>query len=143
MIDIYAPIIPWVGLGSIKLYESIKNLKELLDQDEIQYVLYGRYMIRYEIKDKIYLFFNLLNGKLFKITALKNYKGLLLNKIKIGMTSKDLLIIEPSFEYEDFEEVYVSKKGIYIETNPETDKIEWISVFIKELETSEFMLAEW
>ena len=143
MLDINAPIIPWVGLGNIKLYDNIKNLRIIIAQDDIKGLLYDKFLVRYELKDKIYLFFNLLNGKLFKITALKNYEGTVLNQIKIGMSSKELLKMDSSFEYDDFEEVYDSKKGVFIETDPETDEIRWISVFIKELESPQFMQAEW
>jgi len=143
VLDIKAPIIPWVGLGSIKLYESINNLRWLVDQDYVKASIFSRYLVRYELPDKIYLFFNILNGKLFKLTALKGYEGVLLDRIKIGMTSEELLRIDPSFVYEDFEEVYVSEKGVFIETDAGTEEIMWISVFIKELETPEFMKAEW
>ena len=143
MLDIKAPIVPWVGLGNIKLYESIKSLRDLIDQEGVKEFLYSRFLVRYEIPGKIYLFFNLLNGKLFKLTALKDYEGVVLDRIKIGMTSEELLRIDPSFEYDDFEEVYVSKKGVFIVTDAETEEIMWISVFIKELETPEFEEAEW
>jgi len=143
MIDMNAPIIPWIGLGNIKLYETIKNIKPLIAQENVKGFLYDKFLIRYELEDEVYLFFNLLNGKLFKLTALKNYKGMLLNQIKIGMNIRELLKIEPSFEYEDFEEVYVSPKGIFVEINPDTEDIMWISVFIRELETPNFMQAEW
>ena len=138
-----APIIPWIGLGNIKLYETIKNIKPLIAQENVKGFLYDKFLIRYELEDEVYLFFNLLNGKLFKLTALKKYKGMLLNQIKIGMNIRELLKIEPSFEYEDFEEVYVSPKGIFVEINPDTEDIMWISVFIRELETPNFMQAEW
>ena len=49
--------------------------------------------------------------KAFKITASKGYNGLLFDKIHIGMHIDEVLQIEPSFEYDDLEEVYVSPKG--------------------------------
>ncbi len=59
------------------------------------------------------------------------------------MPIEDVLKLEPSFEYDDFEEVYVSDKGIFIETDPETNQVMWISIFIKELETDKFDEANW
>lgn len=59
------------------------------------------------------------------------------------MSSTELLKTDQSFEYDEFEEVYVSEKGVFIETDPETEKVMWISIFIKELETPEFMQAKW
>jgi hypothetical protein len=62
---------------------------------------------------KQYLFFSLINGKLFKITTLENYKGKLFDCIYVGMPEAELLEIEPSFIYDDFEEVYESGKGVF------------------------------
>lgn len=143
MIDTMAPIIPFVGMAGIQLYDNMKNLKPILMQEGVKEFLFDKFLIRYEIENQIYLFFNLLNGKLFKITAFNEYKGSLFDKITIGINDAELLKIEPSFEYDDFEEVYVSKKGVFIETDAETHNVAWISIFIKELETDEFYDANW
>lgn len=55
----------------------------------------------------------------------------------------EVLKLEPTFEYDDFEEVYFSPKGIFIETDPETDTIIWISVYIKELDNENFIEGNW
>ncbi|WP_310552059.1 hypothetical protein [Paenibacillus glufosinatiresistens] len=99
--------------------------------------------MRYEIKDEVCLWFNLFNGKLFKITALKNYTGKLFDVIHIGMSIDEVLEIEPSFEYDDFEEVYCSPKGIYIETDPVENTVLWISVYIKEIDNEDFDKGNW
>jgi hypothetical protein len=54
-----------------------------------------------------------------------------------------MLRVDTSFEYDEFEEVYVSDKGVFVETEPETETVKWISVYIKELETEEFDRALW
>lgn len=143
IINLEAPIIPWVGMGGIKLYSHISELKSLIEEEKAEYFMYDKFLVRYEIKGKIYLFFNLLNGKLFKITTLDEYKGLLFNKIFVGQNVEDLLTYDASFEYDEFEEVYVSDKGVFIETDPVTNTVQWISVFIKELETEKFDKAMW
>lgn len=89
------------------------------------------------------MFFNLINGKLFKITTLEEYKGLLFDEIYVGQKTEEMLRVDTSFEYDEFEEVYVSDKGVFVETEPETDTVKWISVYIKELETEEFDRALW
>ena len=61
----------------------------------------------------------------------------------IGMHIDDVLKIEPSFIYDDFEEVYVSNKGIYIETDPVNNSVLWISVFVKEIENEDFEKGNW
>ncbi|WOO38217.1 hypothetical protein R2R35_06865 [Anaerocolumna sp. AGMB13020] len=143
MINLDAPIIPWIGMGGIKLYSHISELKSLLESEKVEYFLYDKFLVRYEIKGKIYLFFNLINGKLFKITTLKEYRGLLFDEIYVGQKTEDMLNVDTSFEYDEFEEVYVSDKGVFIETEPETETVKWISVYIKELETEAFDRALW
>ena len=83
------------------------------------------------------------NSKLYKIIALPEYKGTVFGKIKIGMTQEELLEAEPSFVYDDFEEVWISDKGIFIEMDPETNKVMWISVYIPELDTEDFEKGNW
>ena len=143
MINIDAAILPWEGIGGIKLYSHIKNLKNVIISEKATSFLYDRFLVRYEIQDTLYLFFNIINGKLFKITALKEKRGKTVNGICIGQKITDALLLDNSFEYDDFEEVYVSPNGIFIETDPLTERIQWISVFVKELETEIFDDAMW
>jgi len=105
--------------------------------------LLGNFLIRYELEDTVDLWFNLLNGKLFKITALKNYTGKLFKEICIGMPIQTVLALEPSFVYDDFEEVYCSPKGVYIETDPIDNTVLWISVYIKEIDNEDFEKGNW
>lgn len=143
MVDLNAPIVPWEGMGGIKLYSNIScfysGIKHLMKDPTVV----GKFLIKYEIDDSVDLWFNILNGKLFKITALKNYKGKLLGRIFIGMHIDEVLRIEPSFVYDDFEEVYCSPKGIFIETDPVKHTVLWISVYIKELDNEDFERGNW
>lgn len=141
MINVNAEIIPWKSIGGIKLYTHIKDLQKIIQGEHAQSSLYDLFLVRYEIEGKLYLFFNLLNGKLFKITALKGYKGTLYDKIKIGTKEDSLSNIDPRFEYDDFEEVYENGAGVFIETDPITEKVQWISIFVKELERMNFTKA--
>ena len=45
--------------------------------------------------------------------------------------------------YDGFEEVWESTKGYYIETDVETGKASWISIFIKEVFDEDFETANW
>jgi hypothetical protein len=143
LLDLNAPIIPWKGMGNVVLYTHLRDLHESMKKENIKAFLYDNYLVRYEILDKIYLFFNLVNGKLFKITALENYKGKLFGDIYIGMHIDEVLKREPSFVYDDFEEVYCSSKGIYIETDPVEHTVLWISIYIKELDNEDFEKGNW
>ena len=100
-------------------------------------------MIGYDIQNSVELFFHLKNNKLFRITTLDNYQGKLFEKIGVGTTEKELLEVEPSFVYDDFEEVWESEKGIFIEMDAETNTVRWISVYIRELDDENFENANW
>lgn len=143
LIDNNLPIIPWVGLGGVKLYSHLSQFYDLVDKQDEKSSLLVKFFVRYEIKDSVDLWFNLLNGKLFKITASKGYNGLLFDRIHIGMHIDEVLQIEPSFEYDDFEEVYVSPKGVFIETDPVEQTVLWISVYVKELDNDDFERGNW
>ncbi|TKI67552.1 hypothetical protein FC756_12845 [Lysinibacillus mangiferihumi] len=143
MIDLKAPIVPWAGMGNIKLYSHINEFYTMIEQHGKQPKLLGKYLISFEIDNSIELWFNILNGKLFKITTLENYNGILFNKIRVGMHIDEVIKLEPSFIYDEFEEVYCSSKGVYIETDPLNNTVLWISVFIKEIDDSDFIRGEW
>ncbi|GEN35881.1 hypothetical protein [Aneurinibacillus danicus] len=143
MVQLNAPIVPWEGMGGIKLYSHISEFYGILEQSKEAPKLLGKFLIRYEIKDSVDLWFNIINGKLFKITALKNYKGKLFGELCIGMHIDEVLEREPSFIYDDFEEVYCSPKGIYIETDPVEHTVLWISVYIKEIDNEDFERGNW
>lgn len=64
-------------------------------------------------------------------------------KIGVGTTEKELLEAEPSFVYDDFEEVWMSDKGVFVETDGETNRVRWISVYIRELDGEDFENANW
>lgn len=142
-LDLTAPIIPFLGFGEIKLYSTRDELSDLLSLSDVETTVINKNQIRYDIQDSVGLFFHLRNNKLFKITTLDNYKGKLFEKIGVGTTVKELLEIEPSFVYNEFEEVWESDKGAFIEMDAETDKARWISVYIKELDSEGFEECRW
>lgn len=141
--DISAPIVPFEGMGEIKLYSTRNDLEKLLTREDVENKVIHNDWIRYDIQNSIELFFHLKNNKLFRITTLDNYRGKLFGKIGVGTTEKELLEAEPSFIYNDFEEVWESKKGVFIEMDAETNTVRWISVFIKELDDETFEEANW
>lgn len=54
-----------------------------------------------------------------------------------------MLEIEPSFVYNEFEEVWESDKGVFIEMDAETNRVRWISVYIPELDLENFEECNW
>ena len=143
LLDIRAPIVPFKGFGKIKLYSTRNQVQELLEGKAVKSEIINNDWIRYDIQNSIELFFHLKNNKLFRITTLDNYKGKLFGKIGVGTTEKELLEADPSFVYDDFEEVWESKKGVFVEMDAETNTVRWISVYIKELNDENFEEANW
>lgn len=74
---------------------------------------------------------------------MEQYTGKLWGRIAVGMTVKEMLVTEPGFRYDEFEEVWESPKGVFIETDAVTNQVKWISVYIKELDLEDFDLAKW
>lgn len=56
---------------------------------------------------------------------------------------EEMLQVEPSFLYDEFEEVWESPKGVFVEMDAETNRVRWISVYIKELDSDNFERAFW
>lgn len=123
LLDISAPIVPFEGFGEIKLYSTRNELRELLEKEDVESEIINNDWIRYDILNSVELFFHLKNNKLFRITTLDNYRGKLFEKIGVGTTEKELLEVEPSFAYDDFEEVWESEKGVFIEMDAETNVV--------------------
>ena len=145
-IDINAPIIPFQGLGGIKLYSTREDLKELLERQDGTVIKqnWGTWW-HYEIKGCFCLFFHKKNDKLWKIKTLQEYRGKLFGKISTHTNYHDLEKIEPSFEYDDWNEIFRSYKGIFIEPDRITENCDWISVFIRELleDEEKFDRGDW
>ena len=143
LLDITAPIIPFKGFGEIKLYSTRDELSDLLSLNNVEAMVINENWIRYDIQNSVELFFHLGNNKLFRIITLDNYKGRLFEKIGVGTTEQKMLEIEPSFVYNEFEEVWESDKGVFIEMDAETNRVRWISVYIPELDLENFEECNW
>jgi hypothetical protein len=147
IIDLNAPIIPHEGLGGIKLYSHINDVyKEFINKQDVKFLDYGKCSkIEIGFQNYISLGFCKANGKLYAISARKDYKGLLWDRVYVGMPLKELLAIEPSFKFdEDWEEGYISKKyDLHVEDDVETGKIIAISIRIKECKNKDFWEGNW
>lgn len=141
--DKYAPIIPYKGLGGIKLYSTLNELKNILSLDNVHSYIINDCWIRYDVENCIELFFHAKNKKLFRLTTLDEYKGTLFGGIGVGSSEEEILKVEPSFKYDEFQEIWESEKGVFIETDASTNKARWISVYIRELDSDNFELARW
>lgn len=88
-------------------------------------------------------FFHRKNKKLFKITTLEGYCGNLFNKINVKTLECDIVKLEDSFKYDEFEEVWESNKGVFIEVDPCIKMATWITIYIKELDNEDFDDGKW
>lgn len=141
-LDVMAPIIPFEGLGGIKLYSTKEELRDILSLDDVESKIFYNAWIEYDIQNSVELLFHIKNDKLFLIRTLDNYKGKLFGKIGVGTTEEEMLETEPSFVYDDFEEVWKSDKGIIVETDAVTNRARWISVYIPETLSDDFFNVE-
>ncbi len=134
-------IIPYYGFDEIRFDISYTAVCEYLKAKKIKYrtefwtnkgctpeVPWD--IIR--IDNTVSLFFA--KGKMFKMYFENNSDWRLDNGISIGMSIDDAEKIDPSLRYDDWEEEYVSDNGYWLEDNPETHRIIFISIFIKEVE---------
>ena len=86
----------------------------------------------YVIDDVLALYFSTETGNLYGMETRKGYKGLLMEKIGTHTDETDLLTLDPTLVYDEFEEFYDSKvNGYQIETNIPEQKAERISIFQK------------
>ena len=138
IMNINAEIIPYVSLGGIQLYSSIKDI--MLYEHALKFEMYARHLIKYEIDSAIEIHINIINGKIYKLCAKNNYKGSF-KGIIIGSNLTKLSCTLENLIYDDFEEIFILD-GVIIETvlkkNEQTNKFEDIvtslSIYVKELD---------
>lgn len=145
-------IIPFEGTISVRLYQSINLVKQLLSKES---VCFREEVWKSEsetipnpwnvlvIDDVLSLFFAS-NGKLFKMVFWEGYTGVLPNGICTGMSIKDAQRIDSTLIFDDWNEDFESSNGYWLEDDPDTEKIISISIYIKELLDEEsFDYCKW
>ena len=73
------------------------------------------------------------NEKLFKIVFWDGYRGSLPNGISLNSSIEEAISKDSSLAFDDWNEIYLSDSGYWIEDDPETNRVLSISIFIKEL----------
>lgn len=145
-------IIPFIGTDSFKLYQNIDETKEILKSSGVSFreevwsseneTIPNPWTVLI-IDDVISLFFAK-NNKLFKIVFWEGYKGSLPNGISLSTSIDEAKDIDSSLLFDDWNEIYQSEKGYWIEDNIDTKMVLSISIFIKELLDEEiFDYCEW
>lgn len=144
-------VIPFEGLGNIKLLSSIDDIKDYLKTNNVNFKIEYQSNKGCEpeipwtmihIENSITLSFA--KGKLWEIFLEENYSGSLPNGIKIGMKMDEALKLDSTLKYDDWNEDFHSDKGYWIEDNLENNTVLSITIFIKEvLDEDLFYKYEW
>ena len=145
-------LIPFEGTKTFKLYQNIESVKSILDENRINYSI-ELWDSSYEtvpnpwkviVIDNVLSLFFAKNDKLFKITAWPGYEGTLLNGVRTGISMEEAKSLDKTIEYDEWEEVYLSKEEYWLEDELDSKTVLSISVYIRELlDDNNFDYCEW
>ncbi len=144
-------LIPFDGLGEIKLLSSFEYVKNILKMEKINFSIAYQpnkgcnpevpWTIIY-VENSISLTFA--KEKLWRITCKEKFVGSLENGIKLGMPLKEALKIDTSLIFDDWNEVYESREGYWLEDNLDNNTVLSFTIFIKEaLDDDVFFKYDW
>ena len=150
--DMNSKIIPYEGIGEIKLGMKLEDVREYLKNNQIKFDQWIESnkgfepeipWVNIKINNSVTLTF--VENILFEILLQNEYIGVLPNGIHIGMEMKEAEKIEPSLRYDDDDEIFVSGNGYWIGDEIESGKVVSITVFLPdvELDDDEFWKYEW
>lgn len=144
-------LIPYVGVGDIKLLSSLFDVKTFLKRNNINFTTDFQSnkgcnpevpWIILHIANNITLSFA--NDKLWSIYCEEKFAGSLPNGIKIGMTMDEAMKIDSSLEFDELNEDYKSSLGYWLEDDLDTNTVMSITIFIKEvLNNDQFFNYKW
>lgn len=107
-LDIEAPIIPDVGLGGILLRDRIINAQDLVSDRWggsarlTGFELVSPFEAMYTfLRGAVTVHVDVRNGKIFMISAGSGYRGLLFDRIHVGMKLRDAMMAEPRLYYDE------------------------------------------
>ena len=156
MIDLTTPIIPYEGTGIFKLNSSYNEIINLLKENDISYEIevsnnytgqaWTTIVICKKGRPKEYSAIELVfaKNKLFKICLCEDFDGFLPNGIHTGISIHEAKRIDKNLKQdEDWDEVYISPDGYWLEYSNRNLNIIIISVFIPALEREDFFDYKW
>ena len=135
MIDKYAPIIPFVGMGGIRLGATKEDVEEILGETLKNPIMqFDGKRSRYDL-DNLLLFFEEKTGQLIMMTTQAGYKGKLFSRFDVNSTVEELMDYDSSFVFDEFEELCSSEKlGVDIDASSPRGRTDWISVYVKDID---------
>ena len=139
---------PYAGLGEILLSAPITEVKKILAQkgltftEEVWEKEKGSIDTPWTVitvPDHMMLFFST-KGHLWKITAYAYPLRLGKHLIQPGMALADVTTIDPGLHFDDWEEVYFSPNGYWIDDTPDWKHVRAISIYTPGLIDDDFDL---
>ena len=157
MIDFTTPITPYEGTGIFKLDSSYDDVKTLLEENNISYEEeveaatdidppLTTIVICKDGSPKQYSAIELYFAKkrLYKICLCEDFKGSLPNGIHTGITIQEAKQIDTNLERdEDWDEIYISPEGYWLEYSNRNLEIIIITIFIPAVEREDFYDYNW
>lgn len=144
-------LVPFIGIGKIKLMSLLDDVKKILKDNNVNFTIEYQSnkgcnpevpWIMLHIENSITLSFA--KNKLWEIYCEGSFSGELPNGIKIGMPLDEALKIDPSLKFDDWNEEFESSEGYWIEDNLDDNTVMSITIFIKEvLDDDIFFRYEW
>lgn len=143
-------IIPYEGTNTIKLGMTLSEVREYLKNNKIPF---NQTMdsnkdctppipwIYITVESSFSMSF--VKDVLFEMSFEGNCSGRLPNGVGIGTEMKELERLDLSLEYDDDDEVFVSKDGYWIIDDIDSGKVKTITVFLKEVEPDDFFDYKW
>ncbi len=143
-------IIPYIGTDSFKLGDKLESIRAYLKENRIGF---NQSVDPHKgcepeipwtfiaISDSITLCF--VFEILFEIVLENNYSGKLTNGGCVGMKLSEMQRMDPSLEYNDDDEDFISKNGYWVTDSIDTGNVESITVFLPEVEREDFFKYEW
>ena len=142
---------PFVGVGDIKLMSRLGDVRAYLKANKVphQMEVWPNKGCTPEVpwtilrvEGCVSLFFA--KDRLWKIEAERGYEGCLPNGIRIGMKMDAALSIDPTLEYDDWNEDWSSKLGYWLVDSVESKEVEGFMIFIDALlDEASFDTYEW
>ncbi len=134
-------ITPFIGTDSIKLYQTITDIKKILAAEGVGFheeiwssqseTVPNPWTVI--IIDRVMSLFFAKNNKLFKMVFWQDYSGSLPNGIRTGMKVSEATETDSSLAFDDWNEDYESDAGYWLEDDVDSGEIISISIFIREL----------
>ncbi len=143
-------MVPYVGTDTFKLGDSLESVRDYLKENKVNFsqsidlnkgCVPEVPWIFIEISDSITLCF--VKDVLFEIVFENNYMGQLPNGGLIGMKMVELEVLDPTLEYNDDDEDFISKSGYWVVDDIETGRVTSITIFLPEVELDTFFRYEW